>query len=101
MAPPGVVGKDGVGGRRLARSFCRSAPAERLVNAMVVVIISELFQLSLQIDGVPDQHLVKKLPAYRPDQPFHKRMGHRYVRHRLDLFDLEDAQVGEPPMETK
>jgi hypothetical protein len=61
MAPPGVVGKDGVGGRRLARSFSRSAPAERLVNAMVVVISSELFQLSLQVDGVPDQHVVKKL----------------------------------------
>ena len=29
MAPPGVGGKDGVGGRRLARSFSRSTPAER------------------------------------------------------------------------
>ena len=39
------------------------------MNAMV---ISELFQLS--IDGVP--HMVKKLSPYRPDQPFHKRVGH-------------------------
>src|SRR5262245_34905037 len=101
MVPPSIAGKDSPGGRRLARSFSRGTTIERLVNAMVVVIISELFQLSLQIDGVPDQHVVKKLPAYRPDQPFHKRMGHRYVRDRLDLFDLEDAQVGEPPMETK
>jgi hypothetical protein len=45
----------------VAGSFSRSAPAERLVNAMVVVISSELFQLSLQVDGVPDQHVVKKL----------------------------------------
>src|SRR5262245_52180938 len=101
MVPPRVVSKDRMGGWRLARSFSRGATVERLVNAMVVVIISELFQLSLQIDGVPDQHVVKKLPAYRPDQPFHKRMGLRYVRDRLDLFDLEDAQVGEPPMEMK
>jgi hypothetical protein len=58
---------------------------------MVVVISSELFQLSLQVDGVPDQHVVKKLPSYRPNQPFHKRMGHGYVRDRLDLLDFEDA----------
>ena len=54
IAPPGVVDKDGVGGRRLARSFSRSAPAQRLVNPMIVVISSELFQLLLQVDGVPD-----------------------------------------------
>jgi hypothetical protein len=28
MTPPGVVGQDGAGGQRLARSFSRSAPAE-------------------------------------------------------------------------
>ena len=91
MVSPSVVIKDGMGGRRLAGSFPWSTATERLVNAIFVVIISELFQLSLQVDCVPDQHLVKKLPAYRPDQPFHKRMRHGYVRGRLDLFDLEDA----------
>ena len=91
MVPPCVVGKDGPNRRRFARHFSRSAAAERLVNAMLVVIIPELFQLSPQVDGVPDQHVVKKLPPYRPDQPFHKRMGHRYEGDRLDLFDLEYA----------
>src|ERR1700716_2991631 len=43
---PSVVVKDGLGGRRLARSFSRSAATERLVNAIFVVITSELFQLS-------------------------------------------------------
>ena len=71
------------------------------MNAIVVVIISELFQLSLQVDRVPDEHVIKKLPSYRPDQPFHERMGHGYVRDRLDLFDLEYAQVGEPTTGTK
>src|SRR5262249_42580262 len=89
MMPPRVMVKGGMGGRQLARSFSRSAAAEGLVNAIFVVIISELFQLSLQVDSVPDQHVVKKLPSYRPDQPFHERMRHRYVRDRLDLFDLE------------
>src|SRR5215831_2435065 len=88
MVPPCVMVKSGMGGRRLARSFSRSAAAERLVNAIVIVIISELFQLSPQVDSVPDQHVVKKLPSYRPDQPFHERMGHRYERDRLNLLDL-------------
>jgi len=61
MVPPRVVIKSGIDGRRPARSFAGSAATERLVNAMVVVISSELFQLSLQVDGVPDQHVVKKL----------------------------------------
>jgi hypothetical protein len=91
MVPPRVMAKDGMGGPQLARSFCRSAAAERLVNAMFIVIISELFQLSPQVDCVPDQQVVKKLSSYRPDQPFHERMGHRYERDRLDLLDLKYA----------
>ncbi len=91
MVPPSVVVKGGMGGRRLARSFSRSVATERLVNAIFIVIISELFQLSPQVDCVPDQHAVKKLPSYRPDQPFHERMGHGHERDRLDLFDLEYA----------
>jgi hypothetical protein len=54
MVPPSVVVKDGMGGRRLARSFSRSAAIERLVNAIFVVIIAELFQLLLQVDCVPN-----------------------------------------------
>ena len=101
MLPPSVVIKDGMGGRWFARYFLRSFATERLMNAIVVVIISELFQLSLQVDCVPDEHVIKKLPSYRPDQPFRERMGHRHVLDRLDLFHLEYAQVNEPTMETK
>jgi hypothetical protein len=38
---------------------------ERLVNATFVVINSELFQLPLQVDCVPDWHVVEKLSSYR------------------------------------
>jgi hypothetical protein len=31
---------------------------------MLVVIISERSQLSLQVDDIPDQHVVQKLPSY-------------------------------------
>jgi len=37
VVPPSVVVKDGMVGRRLARSFSRSAAAERLVNAIFIV----------------------------------------------------------------
>jgi hypothetical protein len=101
MIPPSVVIKDGTGGRRFARSFPWSATTERLVNAIPVVVNSEFFQFAPQVDCVPDEHVIKKLPPYCPDQPFHERMGHGYVRDRLDLLDLEYAQVGEPTMEAK
>jgi hypothetical protein len=39
MVPPSVVIKDGMGGRRFARSFSWSAATERLVNAIFVVKI--------------------------------------------------------------
>jgi hypothetical protein len=74
MVPPSVVIKVGKGGRWLAGSFSWSAATERLVHANLVVIDSELFQLSLQVDCVPDEHVIKKLAPYRPDQPFHERM---------------------------
>ena len=101
MVPPSVVIKDGMDGRRLAGFFSRSAAVKRLVNAICVVRNPELFQLSFQVDCVPDEHVVKKLSSDRPDQPFHERMGHGYVGDRLDLLDLKYAQVGAPSMEVK
>src|SRR4051794_20472264 len=101
MAPPRIVIKDCMGGRRLARSFSWSVTIERLVDAAFVVIIPELFQLSFQVDCVPDEQVVKKLPSDRPDQPLYEWMRHRYIRCRLDLVDFEYAQVGLPSVEAK
>ena len=101
MVPPCAVVEDGMSRRRLSGSLSRSSAIQRLVNAKLVVIISELFQLSPQVDCVPDQHVVKKLASYRSDQSFHKRMGHRYEGNRLNLFDLDYAQIGTPTMEPK
>mgnify|MGYP003299295094 CR=1 FL=1 len=39
-------------------------------------------------------------PLMEP-QPFAERMRDRNVRNRLDLVDLEDAQVGEPTVKAK
>lgn len=101
MVSPSVMIKDGMDGRRFARSFSRCAATERLVNAIFVIVDPEFFQLSLQVDCVPDEYVIKKLSSNRSDQPFYERMGHRYRRDRLDLVDLEYAQVGAPAMETK
>jgi hypothetical protein len=53
-SPQSIVIKDGMGWRRFASPFSWSAAAERLVNAAFIVINSELAQLSLQVDCVPD-----------------------------------------------
>jgi ATP dependent DNA ligase domain len=54
-----------------ARSFSRSAAAERLMNPVFIVIDPERL---------------------------HECMGNGHIRNRLDLIDLEHAKVGEPTM---
>ena len=66
---------------------------------MRVVIISEFIQLPRQVDGVPEEYAIKVLAPDCSDQPFDERMRDRSVGDRLDLLDLEDAQVGEPAVE--
>src|SRR6202023_2663789 len=65
MVPPSVVIENGMGRRRLARSFSWGVAAERLVNAIFVVINSELFQLSLQVDCVPDEYVIIRTDGTR------------------------------------
>ena len=71
------------------------------MNAMRVVIVPEFVQLARQVDGVPEEYAIEILAPDRSDQPFDERMRDRSVRNRLDLLDLEDAQVGEPAVEAK
>src|SRR5262245_11428079 len=40
----------------------------------------------------------EKFSADRPDDAFHEWVGHRHMRHRLELIDLENPQVRLPPM---
>src|SRR5438876_404479 len=74
---------------------------ERPMNAMSVVIVAELLQLPRQVHRVPEEYPIEVLTPDRSDQPFDERMRDRSVRNRLDLLDLEDAQVGEPTVEAK
>ena len=61
----------------------------------------ELVQLPREIDRVPEERAIEILAPNRPDQPFDEGMGDRSVGNRLDLLNLEHAQVGKPPVESK
>src|ERR1700732_294262 len=65
MVPPSVVIENGMGRRRLARSFSWGVAAERLGNAIFVVINSELFQLSLQVGCVPGEYVIIRADGTR------------------------------------
>src|SRR5207244_11253326 len=68
---------------------------------MRVVIISEFSQLPHEVGAVPEKYLIQILAPNGADQPFDERMRNRHIRKRLDLLDLEDAEVGEPTVKAK
>jgi len=61
MLPPSVIIQCGLEETRFARLFPRRAAAEGLVNTTFVVIHPEVFRLSLQVQGVPEQHVIQML----------------------------------------
>jgi len=65
--------------------------------APVAIVISfEIAHLPRQVDRIPEQHTIKILAPNRADQPLDERMRYRDIGNRLDLIDLEHAQVGQP-----
>ena len=87
--------------RSRSRGFCTGAlrcrgTVERAVHARGVVIVPECLQRPHQIGYVPEEDAVEIFAANGADQPFDERMRNGRVRNRLDLLDLEYAQVGEP-----
>ena len=70
MRFPAVTFQIGLSDLRFTADLCRRIAFERSVKAVVVVINLESIKLSLQIDCVPEQRLVKKLSTNGPDQAF-------------------------------
>src|SRR5260370_38329583 len=68
---------------------------------MRVVIVLVFLQLARQVHGVPEKYPIKVLTPDRSDQPFDEGMRDRSVRNRLDLLDLQHAQIGEPTVKAK
>src|ERR1019366_3150709 len=79
----------------------RRSPFQSSMRAMLVEIGSEIEQLVFQIRRGPEQHAIQILPSNCADQPFHKRMGQRNIRHRFDLDHLQYPQIGVPLPEPK
>ena len=71
------------------------------MNAMGVVVIADVPQFPREIDRVPEERAVEILTPNRPDQPFDVRMRDWRIRHRLDLVDRQNTQVGEPAVESE
>ncbi len=61
------------------------------MGAMLAVVDLEIGELSLQIMGVPEQCVIKKLSANASDQPFDKRMRSRHVGNALDFLDIQNS----------
>src|SRR5216684_4157970 len=69
------------------------------MGAMTVKVLLELMELHLQIGGCPEEGAIQAFPSNRANEPFDEGMRERRVRHRLDGFHVEDAQVRLPLME--
>jgi len=67
---------------------------------MSIEVVLEHSELLLQIICRPEQCVVQKFAPDRPNQSLYKRMRHRNVRHRFDFLDIEDTEIGLPPMES-
>src|SRR6202795_2236835 len=92
--------------RSRSRGFCTDmlrwrGTVERAVHAKGVVKVPKCLQVPHQIGYVPEEDAVEIFSANGADQPFDERMRNGRVRNRLDLLDLEYAQVGEPAVESK
>lgn len=63
---------------------------------MRVVLLPESFQFSLQVIGIPEEHVVKEFAAHGSDQSLDERMRQGHVGNGFDLLNLQDAQIRLP-----
>jgi hypothetical protein len=95
---PAAPAARGLCGTRRRAGF-RWLTLQRRMGAMAVVIPLERKKLHLQISRRPEQRPVQAFATNGADQAFDERMRERHVRHRLDFFDVEDAQICLPLVE--
>ena len=63
---------------------------------MRVVILPESFQFSIQVSGIPEEHMVKEFVAQGFDQSIDERLRQGRVGNGLDLLNLQDVQIRLP-----
>jgi len=59
-------------------------------------MLSECFQFSFEVAGIPEEHLIKVLTTYGPDQPFNEGVRQRYLRNGLDFLYFKNTQIHLP-----
>ena len=71
------------------------------MNSVLVVVLAKGLQFPFKVKLVPEEQIIQKLPTNRSYQPLYEWMRCRRVRDALDLFDLEDSQIGLPSVITE
>jgi hypothetical protein len=71
------------------------------VDAHVIVVASELAELALKIQTVPEQYVIQILSADSADQPFDERVRAGHEGYGFDFFNLEYPQIRSPAMESE
>lgn len=77
----------------------RRDAAQGVMDACLVVVVTELPELSLEVGGMPERDVVEQFAPNRADQSFNERVRHRYQGYRLDDGDFQDAKIRLPAME--
>ncbi len=101
MPLPQVTGEFDARGRRPVGALCGCRAVQCAVTTSLIVIILEIRQLLMKINGIPEERAIEVFAPDRPDQSFDEWMGHRDIRHGFDFLDLEDPQIREPPVKPK
>jgi len=65
---------------------------------MMIIVILELSQFSLQVAGSPEQCVVKVFSANGSDQSFYEGMREWNIWNAFYLFNIQDAKVCFPSM---
>ena len=62
----------------------------------MIVIKLETPQLSLQVNNVPKENLIKKFAPYASDQPLHEGMRNWRVGNRFEFIYLKNTKIRQP-----
>ena len=68
------------------------------MRAIVVVVIFELVEFSIQIDSIPERNVLEVLFPDCTNDPLNKGVGHWYIGYRLDFVYILTSQVRLPAM---
>ena len=63
----------------------------RLMNPLLVIVLSIGIKFSLKIGSIPEKEAIKVLTPNRTNQSFNERMRRRRIGNTLDLLYVENS----------